>query len=98
MLMSYDHANVQVHWTVDLGEMVNVVSVFMLVFQKDFLIFSNFLVLICLTCSDKQDNISFDQVVFLKIWTGQSLLTVSLSKIQDRTSKIFYFFNKTNNI
>ena len=32
-----------------------------------------------------------------KIWTGQSLLTVSLSKIH-RQSLNFFFFNKTNNI
>ena len=37
-------------------------------------------------------------IIFLKIWTGQLLLTVSLSKIQTEPQKYFILFNKTNNI
>ena len=38
-------------------------------------------------------------IIFLKIWTGQSLFTVSLSKIhRQNLKKILLFFNETNNI
>ena len=31
-------------------------------------------------------------IIFLNIWTGQSILIVSLSKSTDSTSKIYYYF------
>ena len=38
-------------------------------------------------------------IIFLKIWTGQSLLTVSLSKMhRQNLKKIVIFYNQTINI
>ena len=37
-------------------------------------------------------------IIFLKFWTGQSLLTVSFSKIHRQNLKNILFFNEKNNI
>ena len=71
-----------------------------LVIFRAFFFFQSFFFLLYLQKNSKTSKVIFKYfIIFLKTWTGQLLLTVSLSKMhRQNLKKILFFFNLTNNI